>query len=228
VNPETSRDNEHDPEPETPAEAAPAEAEAGEGKINVTDRRFWARDGAEEAGEAEEAKPSYVQELERKVAEKDARLQATLAQYKEALDDFEAAKARIRRDVAKEVEAGKKKFLGELLDVVDNLERALQAAGTGQGDPAGLLSGVTLVRDQFLAKLQSMGVRKLEAQGAVFDPTRFEAVSIVPVPDPAQDGKVVGVVRDCYLIGDETLRYGMVAVGKGPSQNDKRPEPAKA
>jgi molecular chaperone GrpE len=224
VNSDTSTDK----EVEAPAatEAEPAEGE--EGKIHVSDRRFWAN--KEEAGEAAEApkKPSYVLELERKLEEKDARLQATLAQYKEALDDFEAAKARIRRDVNKEVEAGKKAFLGELLDVVDNLERAIQAAGSAKPDTSSLLSGVIMVRDQFLLKLQNMGVRKLEALGVGFDPARFEAVSIVPVADPAQDGKVMGVVRDCYLIGDETLRYGMVAVGKGPSQNDNRPEPEKA
>ena len=82
------------------------------------------------------------------------------------------------------------------------------------------LAGVKMVRDQFLATLQGLGVRRLASLGERFDPRRHEAISSIPVSDPAQDGVVVGVVRDCYLIGDETLRYGMVAVGKGPTENE--------
>lgn len=181
--------------------------------FNIRDKRFWARDGADDTDETPK-KPTYVEELERQLADKEARLQGTLVQYKEALDEFESAKGRLRRDVTKEIEAGKRAMLADLLDVVDNLERAITAPGTNATDS--LLAGVTMVRDQFLAKLQNLGVRRLDALGELFDPLHFEAVSIVPVSDPKQDGKVVGVVRDAYVMGDETLRHGMVAVGKAP------------
>lgn len=172
------------------------------------------------AADAQPKEPAYVEALrtqlaqtEQALTDKDLRLQATLVQYKEALADFDAAKARLRRDVAKDVEAGKRAILADLLDVVDNLERAIEA---GKGEGSNLLSGVTMVRDQFLLKLQVLGVKRQEALGKPFDPARFEAVSMVPVTDAAQDGCVVGVIRDCYTLGTETLRYGMVAVGKAP------------
>lgn len=165
--------------------------------------------------EATPIKDPYVQELETKLAEKETRLEATLGQYKEALDEFSRVKARLTRDVAKEIQAGKRSLLAGLLEVVDNLERALDAAS---GDPAQaqtpLCQGVTMVRDQFHAKLEALGVRKQPALGQAFDPIHFEAISNVATQDPAQDGKVVGVVRDAYVLEGETLRHGIVAVGK--------------
>lgn len=158
---------------------------------------------------------SEVVLLRAQLAQKDARLQATLSQYKEALEEFAGAKARLHRDVGKEIEAGKRAMLSSLLEVVDNLERALEAAaGDAKDNASSFFTGITMVRDQFQQKLTGMGVTKLAAAGETFDPAHFEAISTVPVTDPAQDGKVLGVVRDCYLLGQETLRYGMVAVGK--------------
>ena len=196
------------------AAATSDDASSDEPSFTINDRRFWAREAAADE-EAAQTKPSYVRDLESQLAAKEARLQATLSQYKEALDEFEGAKARLRRDITKEIEAGKRALLSDLLEVVDNLERAINAAmGREASGQEALLSGVSMVRDQFLAKLQGLGVRRIDAMGQDFDPSRFEAVSTVPVSDAAQDGKIIGVIRDCYAIGEETLRYGMVAVGK--------------
>ena len=177
--------------------------------------------GAKSAGDpAAEAPPppeklTYVQELEAKVHERDERLQATLGQYKEALDDFNRTKVRLKRDIDKEIEAGKRSLLGGLLEVIDNLERALDAAsGDSAQAQTSLCLGVTMVRDQFRAKLEQLGVRKLSALGEPFDPAHFEAIANVPVDSADKDGMVMGVVRDAYVIGGDTLRHGMVAVGK--------------
>jgi molecular chaperone GrpE len=52
------------------------------------------------------------------------------------------------------------------------------------------------------------------ALGERFDPERHEAMTLVPVSDPAQDGRVVGVMREAYSIGEDMLRPAGVAVGK--------------
>lgn len=196
----------------------PATPAKGEPSIIINDRRFWARDEAADNDRESPKKPSYVQELEQKLEEKEARLQATLVQYKEAKDEFEAARARLRRDITREIDAGKRSMLADILDVVDNLDRAIGAARDGNTPTAGLLEGVEMVRDQFLTKLQGLGVTRVNSLGQPFDPARHEAVSMVPVTEAAQDGLVVGVVREGYLIGDDTLRYGIVAVGKCTAQ----------
>ena len=181
--------------------------------IQVVDRRWWARGETAAGGSADEPfeKPSYVQELEARVAAKDEELRTTLTRYREANAEFEQARARMRRDVAKEVERGAKAVLADLLDVVDNLDRAIDAARAAGAD-ATLLQGVEMVRLQFLAKLDGHGVRPVDAAGRLFDPALHEAATTVPVTDPAQDGIVVGVIRQGYVIRDEVLRPAVVAV----------------
>jgi len=180
--------------------------------IQVVDRRWWARgeSAADAAGEAFE-KPTYVQELEARMAAKDEELRATLARYREANAEFEQARARLRREVANEVQRGTRAVLADLLDVLDNLDRAIEAGRAAASDPA-LLQGVELVRTQFLAKLDGHGVRVVEAAGRPFDPSCHEAAATVPVTDPSQDGLVVGVIRPGYAIRDDVLRPAVVAV----------------
>jgi molecular chaperone GrpE len=151
------------------------------------------------------------------MAAKDEELRATLARYREANAEFEQARARMRRDVAKEVERGTRAVLADLLDIVDNLDRAIEAAKAAGSDPA-LLQGVELVRAQFLAKLDGHGVRPLDAAGRPFDPSCHEAATMVPVTDPAQDGMVMGVIRRGYAIRDEVLRPAVVAVAAFENQ----------
>jgi molecular chaperone GrpE len=73
-----------------------------------------------------------------------------------------------------------------------------------------------MVRQQFLAKLEGFGVKRIEALGVDFDPALHEAVTTVPADDDSVDGRVVGVIAPGYRIGDEILRPALVAVGKAP------------
>lgn len=197
--------------PDFPADGVMAdEPQSG---IQVVDRRWWARGETAAGSVADEPfeKPSYVQELEARVAAKDEELRATLTRYREANAEFEQSRARMRRDVAKEVERGTKAVLADLLDVADNLDRAIDAARAAGADST-LLQGVEMVRAQFLAKLDGHGVRPLDATGEQFDPALHEAATTVPVSDPAQDGIVLGVIRQGYSIRGEVLRPAVVAV----------------
>ena len=101
-------------------------------------------------------------------------------------------------------------MLVSFLEVLDNLDRAIEAATDRTGDP--LVHGVSLVRQQFLSTLESLGVQRLDPLGQPFDPTRHEAVATLPVTATAPEGHVAGVVRPGYLMGEEVLRPAMVAV----------------
>ena len=187
--------------------------------VKVIDRRRWVNQDAPGGGAAAEArtsaKPTYVEELEQKLAEKDRQLQDAVARYRQASSEFEDARLRLRREIGKEIERGRRDILAELLDVVDNLDRALDAAkGSAAAAPDALLQGVDMVRRQFLAKLEGFGVKRIESEGQPFDPALHEAVSAVPAASPDQDGTVVGVIRHGYRIGDEILRPASVAVAK--------------
>jgi molecular chaperone GrpE len=194
-----------------------AKEPSGEPQLRVVDRRWWARQDTEvPADDAGARKPSYVEDLERQVAEQAAQLQKYLAEHRRSLDEFEQVKSRIRRDVSREVERGRRAVLVELLEVVDNLDRALSAAhvsDTLQDAAANIVRGVELVREQFLAKLAAFGVARVDPLGQPFDATQHEAVTTTLV-DAAQDGLVVAVLKQGYTIGDDILRPASVVVGR--------------
>ena len=181
--------------------------------LKVTDRRWWARsDGAPAEAVEPNLKPAYVEELEQKVAVKDLEIQQLVARYKSASDEFEQARARLRKEVTKDVERGRRSLITGFLEVLDNLDRALESAGDRAGDP--LVQGVSLVRQQFLSTLESLGVTRMSPLEQQFDPSRHEAVTSVGNSSfPA--GTVVGIIRPGYLIGDEVLRPAQVAVTAG-------------
>ncbi len=176
-------------------------ADKPEPELRVVDRRWWAQADTGSAATAEPdtergPKPTYIEQLERRLADAQA--------------EFDQARARLRRDMQREVERSTRQVLTELLDVVDNLDRAIDAAGDEESP---LLVGVRLVRDQFLAKFEAFGVVRLAALGEPFDAAVHEAVATAPVDDPALGGLVVAVVKEGYAIGDELLRPASVVVG---------------
>jgi len=187
--------------------------------VKVVDRRRWRDDGAPnpDAEQAASRKPTYVEELERRVAQAETQAQDVLAKYRGAAQEFEDARARLRKEVAKDAERSRREVFVSLLEVVDNLDRAIEAAkksATAAADP--LLQGVELVRQQFLGKLEAVGITRIASDRQPFDPRLHEAVTTVPTPDPESEGRVLGVVAHGYRIGEDVLRPALVAVGRKP------------
>jgi molecular chaperone GrpE len=188
-----------------------------EPSVRVVDRRWWARGETTDGDPAAPArKPTYVEELEQQAADRAAELQRVMAEHRRALDEFEQVKSRMRRDASREIERSKRAVIAELLEVLDNLDRAISSARSAGTSAAAdsLLSGVDLVRQQFLAKLEAFGVRRVPRLGLKFDAAHDEAVSLAPVDSPDDDGVVVSVLKEAYAIGDEMLRPASVVVGR--------------
>ena len=183
--------------------------------VKVVDRRWWATGSGEPVREDTRGsgKPTYVEGLEQQIAEKDKQIQEYLSKYRNAEKEFEEARLRLRREISKDIERSRRDILADILEVVDNLDRALESARQG-ASPDALLQGVEMVRRQFLAKLEGFGVKRIEANQQPFDPALHEAISSVPATSPEQDGLVVGTVRSGYRIGDDVLRPAAVAVAK--------------
>lgn len=184
--------------------------------VKVVDRRWWANQGSSEEPREDtrgSGKPTYVEQLEQQIAEKDKQVQEYLGKYRQAATEFEDARLRLRREISKDIERGRREILSDLLEVVDNLDRAIDSARAG-ASPDALAQGVEMVRRQFLAKLDSFGVKPIEAAGQRFDPSVHEAITTVPAESPEQDGLVVGTVRTGYRIGEDVLRPASVAVAK--------------
>lgn len=146
--------------------------------------------------------------------EKDRHARASAVEARQSAEELERAKARIAKEARKETEQSRRELLIAMLEVLDDLDRAIAAAeDSPQHDPA-LSSGVRLVRKNFLGKLAHFDVAHAPCLGDVFDPERHEAVSTVPVSEPERDGTILGVVREGYTIGRDILRPAAVAVGR--------------
>lgn len=131
-----------------------------------------------------------------------------------ALAELEDAKLRVMRNAADEVHRLRLKVLAELIPVLANLDRSIAAAEqAGTTDPA-LLEGLRLVHNQFLGVLAGFGLERASAIGERFDPRRHDAVAVVPVLDPAQDGIVVDELEPGYLFGDVVVSPARVQVGR--------------
>src|SRR6186997_1392273 len=144
--------------------------------VKVVDRRWWARGDDGDAPASSSSKPTYVEELERQLAEKDRIAQEYIAKYRQAASEFEESRLRLRREISKDIERGRREILADLLEVVDNLDRAIDSSHQG-APPDALLQGVEMVRRQFLSKLESLGVKRIDVAGAEFDPLKHEAIS---------------------------------------------------
>jgi molecular chaperone GrpE len=184
--------------------------------VKVVDRRWWANPESASADRAPSGglKPTYVEQLEAQLAEKDRQAQEYLAKYRQASAEFDEARLRLRKEISKDIERARRDVLIEMLEVLDNLDRAIDAAERSGANQGPFFQGVELVRRQFLARLESLGVQRIDAAGQRFDPALHEAVVTVPTPSKAEDGIIVGVVRPGYRIGDQILRPAAVAVGK--------------
>jgi len=130
-----------------------------------------------------------------------------------ALRNLEATEARLERNARREAEDARSKLVQQLLPVLDNLDRTIQAAQAHRGDPA-MLEGVRLVRHQLEGVLRGYGVERIDATGQRFDPALHEAIGVTAVADPQRHGVVVHQAEPGYRFGDRLLRPAKVSVGK--------------
>ena len=128
-----------------------------------------------------------------------------------ALRDLEAAEARVQRNAERVYADVRQKLVGELLPLVDDLDRSLAAARPG-GDPP-LVEAVWMVRAHLERVLEKYGVERVDAKGKKFDPQIHDAIATLPVTDPGKDRIVVDQVQPGYLFEGRVLRPARVVVG---------------
>ncbi len=196
-----------EPEAEFDAVAAAAELEEALGEGAATPGAGDQADGYVTMLETE------IEQLHVLLGQKDELLRRANERADHAHEEIAAARRRLAADSDRELEQRTRTLLRGFLDVVDDLDRAIEATRKLEGDPE-VVAGIELVRRELLAHLGQLGVSNVPAFGQPFDPRRHEAMALVPVTDPDQDGRVVGVLREGYSIVEDSLRAAGVAVGK--------------
>jgi len=157
-----------------------------------------------EAGSAEH--------FERRARLAEDRLTEVLAAYRQVKTENEGFRDRVTRDVERQFDRRHEKLLLKFIDILDNLDRALEAAEqTYAGNP--LVDGLILVRTQLLQTLQQEGLERIPVLGLPFDPALSDAVFTQPVDDPEQDHLVVREVLRGYRLHGRVARASRVVVG---------------
>lgn len=170
---------------------------------------------AEAAQEQVEVLPEEapVEELK---AELESALEAAAASKENELR-AQAEMQNIRRRAERDVENAHKfaleKMTGELLTVVDNLERALQAAGAADESSKALREGVEMTLDGFVKTLAKFKIEQIDPEGAPFDPQQHQAMSMIENPD-VEPNTVVAVLQKGYSLHGRLVRPAMVMVSK--------------
>jgi len=163
-----------------------------------------------EPTDGDDHEPSELELLNQAVEE-----MRLLAQRKQA--ELENYRKRVERERSEFLKYAAVDVVREILPVLDNLERAVDAASaTGEAESGQLREGVEIVQKQFRDALIRQGLEEITAQGEPFDPHIHEAVGRVET-DEAPDGTVVEVFQKGYRFKDRLLRPSMVTVAQRAS-----------
>lgn len=144
-------------------------------------------------------------------------LQQQLADAKDQVLRTAAESENIRRRAHKDIENARKfaleKFASELLPVVDNLERSLEVAESGDKKDKALVDGVALTLKSFLDVLKKHQIEQIDPIGEPFDPQLHQAMTLVESPD-CEPNTVLTVMQKGFVLNDRLLRPAMVVVSK--------------
>lgn len=162
-----------------------------------------------------------IDRLREQLAAKSAELDQTKDRLLREHADLENFKRRMQREKGESLRYASEQLLRELLPVIDNLERAIDAATKGAADGGaaqasrvdGLVTGVKMVLSQFAETLGRFGVTRVPAAGQAFDPAHHEAVAHVDT-DQHPAGAVVDEHASGYRLHDRLLRPAQVTVAK--------------
>ena len=149
---------------------------------------------------------------EKKIAQLEEQLEQEKKEYLFLMADFENFRKRTLKEKADLIKNGAESAMRELLPVVDDLERALDAINKG-GDLDSLKEGVDLIYNKFIKYLESQHVTAIDSTGKDFDTDVHEAITMFPAPDPSMKGKVIDTTIKGYKINDKVLRHAKVVVG---------------
>lgn len=189
--------------------------ESPEGAAGETQQPDTMHEDAREP-ESEAAPDAVSQEL--------AAARDQLAAFKDQALRSQAEAENVRRRAARDVENAHKfaleKFVGDLLPVIDSLEKAVETAdgaaeAAADDGAAAIAEGVRLSLKLFLDVLSRQGVEQIDPHGEPFDPQRHEAMAMVPNPN-MESNSVMDVMQRGYLLNGRLVRAAKVVVSKAP------------
>lgn len=180
------------------------------GKSEVETKPEEPNAGAEESipVEAVEAAPS-VEELQKQLDEVKAQAAEFKDGWQRAVAEFQNFKKRSDAEKFETYQMAVGNIIKRYLPVMDDLERALAS----RPHKLAWVDGIELIYKKLQSILEAEGVKRMEAEGQIFDPNFHEAISQEKSEDH-ESGQVIEVIRNGYMLGDKVIRPAMVRVSK--------------
>jgi molecular chaperone GrpE len=184
----------------------------------VTDERFTTGPGAAAPGPESGAEPDSAEQVESELDEARRKAEEYLADLRRVAADFDNYRKRVARDAHNQSARAAESLVAELLPVLDNLERALDASE--QHEEAKVAEGVQLVHQQLIDLLRRRGLEEIASEpGSEFDPHLHEALSQQPSEHP--EGAIAEVWERGYRLGDRVVRPARVVVSSGTASGEE-------
>lgn len=134
-------------------------------------------------------------------------------EYMFLLAEFDNFRKRTLKEKAELIKNAGENAMKELLPVVDDFERAMQAAEESS-DIDSIKEGIILIYNKFMKYLEKNGVTPINSTDADFNTELHEAVTTFPTDDESKKGKVIDTVQKGYMMHDKVLRHSKVVVGQ--------------
>ena len=162
-----------------------------------------------------------VKELTQKLEKSQADAEENLKKAQYAMAEAENARRRSRLDIENAHKYGTEKFAKELLDVVDGLDRGIEAAKMDTASIESIREGMDLTYKIILNMLDKFDIKQINPIGEDFNPAFHEALTMQESAEVAPN-KVLAVIQPGFSIGDRVLRHAKVIVAKGGENNSPK------
>jgi len=176
----------------------------------------------DDINESEDENIEETQDIAKEIEDTEAPIENELEelnqQYLRLAADFENYKRRVTKERADSIAYGNEELIKEMLNVLDNLQRALEHT-EHQDDAKPVIDGVKLVQKQFVSTLEKFGVQPIDAsKGKEFDPMLHQAIEHAE-SDEIAPGLVLSEMLPGYTLKERLLRPALVVVSKDREAN---------
>lgn len=163
--------------------------------------------------EADDSEEAEVADMFKKLQDTEAALEKKNKDYLFLMADFDNYRKRMVKEKGDLIKNAAERVLKELLPIVDDFERALDAT-KDDTDGQQVREGMELIYNKLIKFLESNGVKAIDSTGKDFDDNYHDAITTIPAPDESMKNKVVDTTTKGYMINDKVLRHAKVVVGK--------------
>lgn len=181
--------------------------------VNPDEKKHVSKKATEDLDVEADEQTSHQSDLEQQLADLQTKYDEIEDKYLRAEAEMQNMTKRFKNEQAQLLKYEGQKLATEILPVMDNLSRALQIKVEDEASSQ-LKHGIEMVVNDMEKALKDNSITKIEALNQPFDPTKHQAVKIVPVEKGQTPETVVEVYQDGYMLKDRVLRPAMVVVAQ--------------